>query len=65
QVLRSDHVPAWSLAELEAELVDVAPRSVALAVAQLAQHGVLEREGDSVRASRAARRLDALGLISI
>lgn len=61
--LLQDDPPAWrTVAELDQAL---SLPAVADAVARLAADGVIETEGARVRASRCARRLDALGLISV
>jgi len=65
QALRDDHGRWWSRAELESALPDVAPPAVAAAVAALGEQGVLELDGERLRAGRAALRLDALGLIAV
>jgi DNA-binding HxlR family transcriptional regulator len=65
QVLREDHEECWARAELEQEIPDFERAVLDEALAELEQDGVLCREGLAVWASRAARRLDALELISI
>jgi hypothetical protein len=65
QALRSDHDERWSEPELERELADVQPGHVREALQALAQEGVLHCDGALVLASRAARRLDELGMVSI
>ncbi len=65
QVLRDDHGERWARAELAREIPDFEPAVLDEALAELAQDGVLCREGHMVWASRAARRLEDLELISI
>ncbi len=65
QILRDDHPERWSRVELEAELDHIDPLAISDALARLETEGVAHLSGESVRASRAARRLDDLDLISI
>jgi hypothetical protein len=65
QTLRDDHDPLWERAELEAELGDADPLTIADALAQLGQAGVVELEEQAVRASGATRHLDELELIGL
>ena len=65
QVLRDDHEERWARAELAREIPDFEPEVLDEALAELEQDGVLRREERTVWASRAARRLDELELISI
>jgi DNA-binding HxlR family transcriptional regulator len=65
QILRDDHEERWARAELAREIPDFAPAVLDEALTHLDRDGVLHREESSVWASRAARRLDALELISI
>jgi DNA-binding HxlR family transcriptional regulator len=65
QVLREDHEERWARAELAREIPDFDPALLDEALAELERDGVLRREARAVCASRAARRLDALELISI
>jgi DNA-binding HxlR family transcriptional regulator len=65
QILRDDHEERWLRAELAAEISDFEPAVLDEALASLERDGVLHREGASVWATRAARRLDELELISI
>ncbi|MGA2163396.1 MAG: hypothetical protein ABSH36_02885 [Solirubrobacteraceae bacterium] len=65
QVLRGDHEERWGRAELAREIPDFEPALLDEALAELEQEGVLRREERAVCASRAARRLDALELISV
>jgi hypothetical protein len=65
QVLRADHVEPWTRAELESEIYDIEPVEINDALAVLHADGVIAVAGEQVSASRAARRLDALGMVSI
>jgi hypothetical protein len=65
QILRDDHEQGWTRAELADEISDFEPAIVDEALARLESEGVLGREGNFVRASRATRRLDELELIAI
>jgi DNA-binding HxlR family transcriptional regulator len=65
QLLRDDHDQEWSRAELEAEIGDVEQSVLSAAVQQLERNGVVIAEGERVLASRCARCLDALGLVSV
>jgi hypothetical protein len=60
-----DHGDRWSCAELEVEISNVEPLDIRDALARLDQGGIAQISGESVSASRAARRLDELGLIAI
>ena len=65
QILRDDHEERWARAELAREIPDFEPAVLDEALAHLERDGVLHREESTVWASRAARRLDELELISI
>lgn len=65
QILRDDHEERWEQVELAQEIPDFEPAVLEEALARLGRDGVLHREESSVWASRAARRLDELELISI
>jgi DNA-binding HxlR family transcriptional regulator len=65
QLLRDDHEERWARAELAREISDFEPALLDEALARLERDGVLHREESWVWASRAARRLDELELISI
>jgi hypothetical protein len=65
QVLRADHVEPWTRAELESEIYDIEPLAISDALAVLDTDGVVHVKGEEVRASRAAQRMDALGMVSI
>jgi DNA-binding HxlR family transcriptional regulator len=65
QVLRDDHEERWGRAELAREIPDFEPAVLEEGLTELERDGVLRREEHAVFASRAARRLDELELISI
>ena len=65
EVLREDHEPWWSRAELEREIYDVEPAAINAALERLREMGVIELDGERVRASPCARYLDDLGMICI
>lgn len=65
QVLRDDHPELWTLAELEREVEDLPAEIVRGAVRRLGGVGVVVLNEEECTASRAARRLDALEVISI
>ncbi len=65
QLLREDHEQRWTRAELTREIPDFEPAMLDEALTRLDREGVLHRQESSVWASRAARRLDELELISV
>jgi hypothetical protein len=65
QLLRDDHVERWARAELERGADDLDALTISDALALLEADGVVVLDGESVSASRCARRLDALGLVGI
>lgn len=65
QVLRDDHGERWSRTELDAEMRDVEPQAVTVALDALRQEGVLHISGQLVWASRCARHLSDLGMVSV
>jgi hypothetical protein len=65
QTLGDDHDKRWSRAELEAELNHNDPTAIDDALNYLQSEGVIEIEGETVQASRAARHLDALEMIAL
>jgi len=65
QTLSDDHDPSWSRAELETELACADTLAIGDAIANLADHGVVELAGETVRASRATVRLDELDMIAV
>jgi SOS-response transcriptional repressor LexA len=65
QTLRDDHDRRWSRAELGAELGHADPMAIDNALTRLQGEGVVELTDETVRASRAAQRLDELGMIAV
>lgn len=65
QLLRSDHRQRWSLKQLERELDDIEPEDISDALTYLEAKGVIYRLDKFIGASRCARCLDSLDLISI
>jgi hypothetical protein len=64
QLLRDDHAARWSREELLSEL-DGEMALLEEALIRLHGDGVLTLSDEQISASRAARRLDELGLIAI
>jgi hypothetical protein len=65
QVLRDDHAELWRLEELAQEVSDLPAESVRQAIRSLGGVGVVVLGEGECKASRAARRIDELGLIAI
>jgi hypothetical protein len=65
QTLRDDHDEGWSRAELAAELDRSDPIAIGDALIRLRDEGVVELAGETVRASRAAMRLNELDIIAL
>jgi DNA-binding HxlR family transcriptional regulator len=65
QILAEDSEKRWSAAELRRELYNIEPHALHNALIMLEHAGVLERAVETVYASRAARRLDEMGLIAV
>jgi DNA-binding HxlR family transcriptional regulator len=65
QVLRDDRPRRWTQAELEHAISDLDPQTVRSALATLEAEGVVVVDGEEVKASRAARHLDAIELVSV
>ena len=65
QILNENCEKRWSAAELQRELYNIEPHALHNALIMLERAGVLERAGETVYASRAARQLDELGLIAV
>jgi hypothetical protein len=65
QLLRDDHDVRWSRVDLEAETSDLHPQAVSGALARLEAERVIVTEGEHFLASRCARHLDALELVSV
>ncbi len=65
QLLRDDHDPRWSRAELRREASDLDPQAVRDGLARLKAEGAVTTAREHVLASRCAWHLDALELVSI
>jgi len=65
QALRDDREEGWRRTELAQELADADPVAIRDALTRLQEDGVVEFAGETVRASRAAMRLNELGTIAI
>ncbi len=65
QVLRDDHPERWTLDELKQEIEDMPAEVVGDAVRRLGDVGAVALGEGECKASESARRIDALGLISI
>lgn len=65
QLLRDDHDPKWTRAQLHRELDDINPDAITVALERLQEQGVVRVDGEQLAASACARHLDALGFISI
>ncbi len=65
QLLRGDHAPRCTRAELMSALRHLPALEVSKGIVRLDAHGVVERLGVDLWASRATRRLDELALIAI
>jgi hypothetical protein len=65
QVLRDDCDERWSRGQLEREIYDIDPVAIGEAMERLRKEGVVHISGRLVWASRCARHLDELGMVSI
>lgn len=65
QILRDDHPERWTRPGLEAEIADISGQTILAALVYLAIEEVLMVDDEGVRASKCARHLDALELVSI
>lgn len=65
QTLREDRTDGWALAQLAAELGETDAPALGEAVARLEEADVVEILGETVRAARATRWLDALEMIAL
>lgn len=65
QLLRKEHPQDWSRSELQAELDDIDPDAITVAIERLQEHGVVCVDGEQLRACACARHLDALGFIGV
>jgi hypothetical protein len=65
QTLREDRDDGWRRTELAAELGDADPIAIRDALTRLEAESVVELAGETVRASRAAMRLNDLDMIAV
>ncbi len=65
KLLDEEHPRPWTLPELQQASTDIEPHIIAEALALLAAANVALQEGEAIRASQCALRLDALGMVSI
>ncbi len=66
QTLHDDHDDdGWQRTELAAELGDADPIAIRTALTRLEEDGVVEFAGETIRASRATRRLNDLDMIAV
>jgi hypothetical protein len=65
QLLREEHPQHWTRSELQAELDDISPDAIAVAIERLHEQGVVHVDGEQLRACACARHLDTLGFISV
>ncbi len=65
RLLDERHPHPWTRSELQRTSADIEPSILAVALHQLASSGVAVLDGEQIRASRCARRLDTLGMVSI
>jgi hypothetical protein len=65
QVLRDDHDERWTRAELEEQVSDLAPQTIRDGLTRLEGERVIVTEGEHVLASRCARHMDRLDLVSV
>jgi hypothetical protein len=65
QLLRDDHPQPWTRAEIQTALDDLPAQAISDALARLEAEAVVVLDGEQVQASRAARYIDALGLICV
>jgi hypothetical protein len=65
QLLRDDHAEAWTQAELRREAPDLAPQALTDGLSVLEAECVAVVDSGMIRASRCARHLDSLGLVTV
>ncbi len=65
QILSEDREHEWTRTALGHEFPEIKPEILDEALLNLEHMGVIERPGDTVRASRAVERLDELDLIGL
>jgi methionine synthase II (cobalamin-independent) len=64
-LLCADHYESWSMRELENELATIELSAIEAALERLKEAGVVRVEDGQVRATEAAKRLEALDLIAV
>ena len=64
-LLRDDRDERWHVADLQAEIRDAEPTTLARVLEDLERHGLVVSLDDWVLASRSARHLDELELIGV
>jgi hypothetical protein len=65
QLLREDHDPAWSVADLKEAVAEHKRVRVKDALTELAKRDAVQIQGDRVRATACSRHIDELGLIGV
>lgn len=65
QLLRDDHPSRWDRHELDHELSDILPSGIDDALRCLQHEGVTQATGEVISATRCARNLETLGVITI
>jgi hypothetical protein len=65
QTLHDGHDDGWQRTELAAQLGEADPIAIRTALTRLEEEGVVEFAGETVRASRAAIRLNDLDMIAV
>ena len=65
KLLDGEHPRPWTLSELQQASPDIEPGILAEALTQLIACGVAILDSEQIHASRSARRLDTLGMVSI
>jgi hypothetical protein len=64
-LLRRDHPPQWSCAELKLDLYDIPSDAITDALMEMEAVGVVIVAGKNIQASSCALRIDALDMICI
>lgn len=64
-LLCADHYECWSMREMESELATIELSAIEAALESLKEAGVVLVEDGQVRATEAAKRLEALDLIAV
>jgi hypothetical protein len=65
ELLRDERPAQWTRSELEHELHDIDPDAIISSLESLAAVGVVNLDGETIQASPAARRIDALEMICV